>query len=936
MLHRLLIPLLFLLAAPVLAAGDSGWFYRGSDIPPDPAWTFGTLPNGLKYAVRRNALPEGQVSVRLRIDAGSLHEEDEERGWAHFVEHMAFRGTKTYRDGEARETWSRLGASFGSDTNASTQPTQTVYMLDLPKADRESLDTSLKILAEMADSATFDPKLVEAEKGVVLSELGRRAEIGAKLREVTLPLFYGGLKFATRDTIGTEATLKAANAAGLKAFYERWYRPDRATIVMVGDAEPKLMEELIAERFGGWKGEGAPPAESDYGSLAEAKERIASLAYPGSPHLASIAWVRPWRETPDTKAQEREDLAQILAERILNRRFEARARGDSAYLNAGVNASRSRNIAETTQLSVMARDGRWQAAMAEAWAVLADALRAPPSEAEIARELQNLRTSARAFLEADPTRRSPQHAQRLVSAIDSGDVISSAEVQVALVEELAPAMTPAAVGEALKGMFRGSGPRLVMLSPEPLQGLAEALAAAEKAAPAERRGDRRVSMDELPVPGRTGREVSRERIADLDSTVVRFANGSSLVFKKTDFEKGQVGVSVRFGHGLKGLPRDRKPLAFLGPLVGSMGVGPYDLDALERLMTGRRMSIGLSVEDEATVLRGATSARELRDQMRLLAAKMIAPHYDRAVFERWKASALANYDLGFSSAASRFGREFGRFSRGGDPRWRPLEKEEIRGLTFEEVVRFFDPLLGQGPIEVVIVGDVGLEAAVESMLKTVAALPKRPAAKVPAALLAVKPPAPAPAPASFDHSGDRNQAMAAVGWSTFGGFDRRREQRAISVGANLASVRLMERLRDEAGASYSPRVSSTSATEYPGWGFLLASSELRPENAELFFRLAREIVADLAARPVEADEWARTINPVLAGIERRVKTNGYWLGAMEEWSRDARAIETVRNYLSDYRTMTAEEVRRAFAAHVADAGDWSMLVLPAKKPGGVD
>ena len=260
--------------------GDSRWFYKDTDIQPDPAWTFGTLPNGLRYAVRRNAVPEGQVSVRLRIDAGSLHEAEKERGWAHFVEHMAFRGTKDFADGEVRETWQRLGASFGSDTNASTEPTQTVYMLDLPHADRASLDTSLALIADMADTAVFDPKIVEAERGVVLSEYGRRTEIAVKLRDMMNPLFFGGLKYAQRDTIGTEATLKGADPAGLKAFYERWYRPDRATLVMVGDADPKMMEELIAARFGGWKASGAAPAEPDYGSPADSARRTAAIAYP--------------------------------------------------------------------------------------------------------------------------------------------------------------------------------------------------------------------------------------------------------------------------------------------------------------------------------------------------------------------------------------------------------------------------------------------------------------------------------------------------------------------------------------------------------------------------------------------------------------------------------------------------------------------------------
>ena len=268
-IRRAFFALFLLAAAPALAQGDRNWFYRGSDIAPDPEWRFGTLANGMRYAVRRNALPEGQVSIRLRIDAGSLHEADQERGWAHFVEHMAFRGTAGFGDGEARQTWQRLGASFGSDTNASTEPTQTVYQLDLPQNDAASLDTSLKLIAEMADKANFDPKLVEVEKGVVLSELGRRTEVATKLGDLMRPLFFSGLKIATRDTIGTEATLKAANAAGLKAFYERWYRPERATLILVGDADPAALEALAAKHFGGWQGTGAAPAEPDYGTPAE-------------------------------------------------------------------------------------------------------------------------------------------------------------------------------------------------------------------------------------------------------------------------------------------------------------------------------------------------------------------------------------------------------------------------------------------------------------------------------------------------------------------------------------------------------------------------------------------------------------------------------------------------------------------------------------------
>jgi zinc protease len=935
MLRRCLLALFLLLAAPASAAGDSSWFYKNTDIQPDPAWTFGTLPNGLRYAVRRNSLPEGQVSVRLRIDAGSLHEEEKERGWAHFVEHMAFRGTKNFGDGEVRETWQRLGASFGSDTNASTEPTQTVYMLDLPHADRASLDTSLRLLADMADTALFDSKIVDAERGVVLSEYGRRTEISVKLREMMMPLFFGGLKFAERDTIGTEATLKGATAAGLKAFYERWYRPDRATLVMVGDADPKLMEELVAARFGGWKPSGPAPGEPDYGKLAEATERTAAIAYPGSPHFATLSWMRPYDPVPPTKARERRELAQTLARRILNRRLEAKARGEAAFLNAQVQAENSVNIADYTQMSVMAKEGRWQEALKEAYAILADALKAPPSSTEIARELENIRTAGRAAVQGDPTVRSQTRAGRLISALDGNSVISSAQVQLALFEELAPAMTPQAVQEGMKAMFSGSGPRLAMLSPAPVTGLEQALAAAEAAAPAARQAERRVSMDELPPLGPVGREVSRERIADLDSTIVRFANGSSLVFKQTGYEKGSVNVALRFGHGMAGLPADRKSLAWLAPLLGSTGVGPLDLDGLERLMTGRRLSMSFDMDDDALILRGSTRAEELGDQMRLLATKIVAPHFDPVLFQRSKTSALESYDLAFSSAASRMGREFGAVARGGDPRWQPFERAEIERIRHEDFVAFMTPLLAQGPIEAVVVGDVDLETAVAAMLRTVAALPPRAEVPPPPASLRVRPPEASKAPIRFTHQGDPNQAYAALGWTTFGGGEPRRERRALSVAANLAQARLMERLRDSEGASYSPSATVQSSFRFPEWGFFFAGSEIRPERADLFFRLAREIVADLAARPASADEWQRAMNPVVTGIERRLKTNAYWAGTMEDWSRQPEMIDYTRTYLADYRAMTPEEVRRAVAKWVADEGDWSILILPAKLADGV-
>lgn len=919
-------------AAP--ASGDADWFYRGSDIPRDPAWRFGTLPNGLHYAVRRNALPAGQVSIRVRIDAGSLHEADNERGWAHFVEHMLFRGTQNYPDRRAREIWQQLGASFGSDTNARTDATNTVYVLNLPHAARAPLDTSLTVLAEMMGQARFEPEAVTAERPVVLAEKGRRPELSVRVNDVGQRLFYAGLLYGQRDPIGTDETLNAATAAGLRAFYTRWYRPERTTVVMVGDADPAMMEELIRTRFGGWRGEGPAPAEPNYGSIAEVPQPVANVAYPGSPTAVNLVWLRPYDNIRHTLAREQLFLAESLAQQIINRRLEAHARGASAFVGGAVDSSRSRNIANTTSMSLFARDSNWRGALTEAYAIVGDALRTPPSVEEIQRELSNIRTAADGAVQAEPTTLSQVWAEQMINAVDNASVISSAQAVRDNFEVNARAMTPERVGQAMQAMFTGSGPRMLIVSPAPIEGgetvLAEGLAAARATAPAQREIERRVTFNDLPRLGNPGRVVSRQRIEDMDTTIVRFANGTTLTFKHTDYERGSVSLQLRFGGGVTAMSPTRPSLGWLSGLVGPSGLANLDLSGMERLLTGRRINLAFGIDEDAFVLAGATNAADLPDQLRLLATKLIRPRWDAALLQRFRTAAIESFDLNLSSASNRAGRELGGVFRPNDQRWRPIEKAEMQAVTVAQFRDFFAPYLAQGPVNVIIVGDVTLDAAIEAVRRTVGALPRRPAPVFAPGAANLNPPAPNPQPRRFTHEGDPNQAYALIGWSTLGGEANILPRRALALAANMFEARLFDRLREQEGATYAPDASHLSADEFPAWGVFYAAAEIRPASVDTFFRIAREIVADLAAHPALPDEFARALNPVLSGIERRIATNAYWLDALENWDRDPRAIANVRNYLADYRALTPEDVRRAVATYVTDQGDWSMLVLPAR------
>jgi zinc protease len=726
----------------------------------------------------------------VRIAGGSLHEQPNELGWAHLTEHLAFRGSANFADREARQIWQQFGASFGSDTNAFTGTTQTSYQLDLPNADRAKLDRSLHVMADMMSSALFDPAAVDAERSIVIAEKERRPELAVRVGEAGRQLFLHGLTLSGRETIGTEATLRGADAAGLRAFYKRWYRPDRTTVVMVGDMDPAVMIELIGARFGSWRAEGPAPAEPDFGRPTSPATRVDAVAYPGAPNSVSVAWTRPYQPQLATRAQQERDLEESLARTIINRRLERRARAEAPFISAGLGGSEHPASADITQLSVTARGARWQEALNEAFGIVSDALRTPPSQAEIERELTNIRTAAKAAVEGESTLASQVFANWLVNAIDEREVVLSAPTRLALFEDMAPRMTPERLAAATRRLFEGAQPRLLLLSPEPVQGgkaaLTTALAAAERAAPAARGDDRTVSFDSLPSPGAPGREVGRERLADLDVTMVRFANGSTLTFKPTKFDEGRVFVRLRFGNGLSGLDPAQPSLSWAGGFVGPSGVADLDLDAMERLLTGRRIGLTFGVGEDSYGLSGATTAADLPDQLRLLTAKLTHPRWDPALFRRFQTSAIESYDLQFSTASGRGQRELSALVRPNDRRFEPVSREALTAATPEAMQAHFAPRLAEGPVHAVIVGDATLDQAVEAMRRTVAALPTRttpPRVADPARSL---PPQPNPEPARFTHTGDPAQAFVTIGWSTVGGSADIKTRRALSLAGNIS------------------------------------------------------------------------------------------------------------------------------------------------------
>ena len=294
--------------ASLQSPDETPWLYEGSNVPVDREWRFGELDNGLRYATRRNGVPPDQVSIRIRLDVGSLHEQDSEQGYAHLLEHLLFRQSRHLGVGEAIPTWQRLGATFGSDTNALTSPTQTVYQLDLPEADPAKLDEAFRLLSGMVQEPIITQANLQAEVPIVLAEKRERGGPTARVADVSRETLFNGQRLATRSPIGKEETLLAAQAEAVDAFHKRWYRPQETVIAVAGDADPVQLARLIEKYFGDWQVAGRGAVDPDFGDPqapagtdpANPVGETSVMVEPDLPPSVTYAIMRDWNPVQDT------------------------------------------------------------------------------------------------------------------------------------------------------------------------------------------------------------------------------------------------------------------------------------------------------------------------------------------------------------------------------------------------------------------------------------------------------------------------------------------------------------------------------------------------------------------------------------------------------------------------------------------------------------
>jgi len=938
MIRRFLLAALLVTAAipaqaePAAVQPQHEWPFAKSDLPPDPAYRFGRLDNGMRYIIRPNATPKGTAMVQFWVDAGSIAETEEERGYAHFIEHMAFNGSTRVPEDEMRRLLEREGLAFGADTNASTDFDVTLYKLDLPRNDAGLLDTALMLMRETASELGFKPEAVEREKGVVLSE--KRVRDTYQLRNLVdgLAFAYPGARFADRLPIGTVPSLQGATADKLRALYRRIYRPENTAIIVVGDFDPDAVETAIRQHFADWQAQPVVPAVDPGPVPVGLAGQTDIYVDPALSEQITISRNGPWLDHTDTLAFRQKNVRRQLAYGIINRRLQRLARSENPpFRGAGFGTSEVFEVGRTTSLAIDTGDGEWRTALAAAQAEYRRAMELGFTEAEVAEQVANLRTALENNAAGANTRGNASFITGALALLQDGQVPTTPASALQRFLDHLPEITPGSVLAAVKEEAVPLDEPLMRFEGRTAPaGGAEALRAAWNegmAATLAAEGGAALGAWDYTDFGPAGTIVSDTVEPRLGVRTLTFDNGLKLNLKRTELQQDRVSVQLNIDGGQLLNTREDPLATAMVNVLPLGGLGKHTTDELQSLLAGHSVSFGINAGDDTFVMNAGTTPRDLELQLQLLAAAISDPGY-RPQAEQQYDRGIENFFASLNATPeSVLGNAIGGIISDGDPRFTLQPKEAYLARNFARLREEISDRLGHGALELALVGDFDEQQAIGLVARTLGALPAREASFRPyddnrqrgftadRTLRVLR------------HGGAADQAIVRMDWPTRDDADFTDELR-LELLERVLRIELTDTLREQLGQTYSPGVNATQSEIYPGFGYFSIGAAVDVSQVAATRDAILATVRELAASPVDADVLLRARQPMLEAYDNALKTNAGWMTLVDRAQTEPEDIERFVEGKEALSALTPADVQAIAARYLKPDERLEIDVLP--------
>ena len=826
-------------------------------LPFDPAVVRGTLSNGLSYYIRHNKEPRDRAQITLVVKAGSVHETEEQRGLAHFVEHMAFNGTERFAKQEIISYLESIGSGLGADVNARTGFDDTLYFLEIPTNDPEITETAFRILSDWAYEVSFEPEEVELERGVVLEEWRLYQGFGSRLQDNLLRLLFGSSLYAHRSPIGLPEVIETAPVRLLRDYYERWYRPDLMAVVAVGDFDVDVIEAKVKQHF-------APPPEG------EATQERAAASSTDRPVIDVPGHEAPWievftdSESPGTQlivvrklapdaGQDHAAFRRMVVERLafmmLNARLSERAQvADPPYLLAEAGRSQYVERLDIMTFAAWVNPGGVERGLE---AVLEELQRIGQhgfTEGELEREKSNLlRSEENAYKQRDQEP-SQDFVDQYVDHFLSGKPAPGIEAEWALYQELLPQISLEEFDEVADSWNRSEDRALLVVRPEEMEGSSDEELTAATLAQLEQAGALVVEpyvdtvgdltlMSAIPAPGSI---VAEEQIDSIDARRWTLSNGVTVIAKQTDFRDDEVEFRAFSpgGHSLAA-DEDHVSATYAAQLVGGSGVGPHDTVTLEKLLAGKRVTVSPFIGELFEGFSGSASPEDMETMFQLIALYATAPRLDPVFFASYEARLRSIAETRAAQPDSILFDAVNTIRRQGHFRARPLTVGLLEELDLESAEAIYaERFADLGEATFVFVGAFEWEELRSLSSTYLASLPNTGRSEE-WRDLGIDPP-----PQTEDHvvhGGIEPRSRTVL---LFAGDMKwsRQEALELKVAGEMLGIRLRERVREQLGGTYSigviARDSSLPDDEYRVY-IIFGSDPSRTE--ELFGEVISEV-----------------------------------------------------------------------------------------------
>ncbi len=873
-------------AAAAIAAG--GPAADEAPLPVDPAVRVGTFPNGLRYYIRRNEEPRQRASLRLVVNAGSVLEEDAEQGFAHFVEHMAFNGTRLLPKHEIVAFIESVGMRFGQDANASTSFDETIYMFEIPTEDAAVVARAFLVLAQIASDVSFEPEEVDRERGVIIEEwrLGRGA--ATRVLEKVLPTIFRGSRYAERIPIGRKEILERATAEGLRGFYRRWYRPDLMAVIAVGDLDPKAVLGNLERTF-------APLPRSP-----AAGERP---RFPVPDHEETLVAVGKDRELPGTSVgvlykmprrvvaserQYRRHVVEAMYHRMINARLEEQTRSaDPPFLfAASVTQPFVQAIDVFLQAAVVKQDGIDRGLLAltrETERIDRQGFQASELERE---KLELLSELERAVKEKDKVP-SATLAEEMIRHYLRQEGMPGIERELSLTRAFLPTVTLAEMNRVASEWIAERNRVILVQAPEDapvppdreLRALFEKVQK-EEVAPYVDKVAEGPLVEALPPPGPVRQE---RQLPEVGLTEWRLANGVRVVVKPTDFRNDQILVRALSPGGHSRVPaRDYPSALYAADLVGASGVGRFGPTELRKALAGKAVSVGPFIDELEEGVIGQASPDDLETLLQLIHLYLTAPRKDPEVFAAAREQLREQLSRRGADPETVFGDRWQVELYRNHPRRRPPDPAMLAKLSLDKALRIYkERFADAGDFTFVFVGRVDPQALRPLVERYLGSLPGRGRKETWRDVGA----RPLSGERRFEVAvGVEPRSTVAQAFTGPQAFSREQEQRLDTVTEALA-MRLREILREELGGTYGVDVEGAIERRPVPYFLTDVRFACAPENVARMVKAVHDEIANVQERGFSEDLIARVKLAQRRALEVATRNNGYWLSRLSEHYR---------------------------------------------------